>query len=44
MTANGNIVAARKTKKAAVAEHPEVHGHVGLLFNGPPVAGGVPSI
>jgi hypothetical protein len=24
------------TKKADVAEHPEVFGHVGLLFNEPP--------
>jgi hypothetical protein len=25
-----------KTKKADVAEHPEVFDHVGLLFNEPP--------
>jgi hypothetical protein len=25
-----------RTKKADVAEHPKVFGHVGLLFNQPP--------
>jgi len=25
-----------RTKKADVAEHPKVFGHVGLLFNKPP--------
>ena len=29
-------------KKADVAEHPEVFGHVGLLINGPPSIAGLP--
>jgi hypothetical protein len=30
------------TKKADVAEHPEVFDHVGLLVNGPPGTAGLP--
>jgi hypothetical protein len=30
-----------KTKKADVAEHPEVFGHVGLLFDEPPSVTGL---
>jgi len=33
-----------KTKKADVAEHPEVFDHVGLLVNEPPSNAGVPFI
>jgi hypothetical protein len=33
-----------KTKKADVAEHPEVFDHVGLLVNEPPAMGGLLSI
>ena len=32
----------RPTKKADVAEHPEVFHHVGLLFNEPPGTAGLP--
>jgi len=31
-------------KKADVAEHPQMFGHVGLLFNGPPDTAGSPFI
>jgi hypothetical protein len=31
-------------KKADVVEHPQVFGHVGLLFNGPPGTAGLPFI
>jgi hypothetical protein len=31
-----NVFLSPRTKKADVAEHPKVLGHVGLLFNQPP--------
>jgi hypothetical protein len=31
----------RKTKKADMAEHPKVSGHVGLLVNEPPGKAGL---
>lgn len=34
----------RKTKKADVAEHPEVFHHVGLLFSESPGSAGLSSI
>ena len=34
----------RKTKKADVAEHPEVFHHVGLLIDEPPDIAGLPFI
>lgn len=33
-----------REKKADVTEHPEVFNHVGLLFNEPPGAAGLPFI
>jgi len=35
MTKKPKVLSPR-TKKADVAEHPKVFGHVGLLFNHPP--------
>jgi hypothetical protein len=32
----------RQTKKAGVAEHPEVFHHAGILVNGPPGTAGLP--
>ncbi len=34
----------QQTKKADVAEHPQVFNHVGLLGNGPPGHAGLPFI
>jgi hypothetical protein len=34
----------KETKKADVAEHPEVFDHVGLLINEPPGTAGLPLI
>jgi hypothetical protein len=36
------VFAPPKTKKADVAEHPEVLHHVGLLIDGPPGLAGLP--
>jgi hypothetical protein len=38
------LIASIKTKKADVAEHPEVFDHVGLLVNEPSSLAGVPFI
>jgi hypothetical protein len=38
---HGERVASPRTKKADVAEHPQVFHHVGLLINGPPGMAGL---
>ena len=40
----GTFLLGKKTKKADVAEHPEVFDHVGLLTNEPPGTTGLLSI
>ena len=41
---HGHRSRATETKKADVAEHPEVFRHVGLLIDGPPGLAGLPFI
>jgi hypothetical protein len=39
-----NVITSPRTKKADVAEHPQVFDHVGLLTNEPPGMAGLLSI
>ena len=42
--AGNHSMAPPENKKAAVAEHPEVFDHAGLLFNGRPSSPGLPFV